>query len=382
MSRLAFLSLLLLTTISLAAQPRRGEWVSYPAAKGCIGGTKCSEKRLRVALEDRPVVGVRFHAHDQIGDTAGGELRIKVGADTVEDDLDISRNGQTYTIDVDNLRGTTLTFEPAAFDEVEISDVEVLYGSERRDTIRRDGPRFGGGGSGSMGWRRYSEGGCIGRADCRQKGDRITIALEDAPVIGIRFNAHDNVGTKADGKLTVRIDDTAIASYEDVRREGKRHEYEVDNVRGTRLVISTATDDDVTVSDVEVLYGRNERRYERGGRDRDRDYERPRDTTHEGGCIGGTECGGRRARLRIPLRDYAVEEIRFYAHDNVGAKAGGKLSVSIDDNSVRSWIDVPRDGKTFTLDAEGRSGRWLVIEVNEDDEVVIKDVRVTYRDRE
>ena len=380
MSRLAFLSLLL-TTLSLAAQPRRGEWVAYPNAKGCIGGTKCSEKRLRVPLEDRPVVGVRFHAHDQIGDTAGGELRIKIGADTVEDDLDISRNGQTYTIDVENLRGTTLTFEPAAFDEVEISEVEVLYGIERRDTIRRDGPRSGGG-SGAMGWRRYSEGGCIGRGDCRQKGDRITIALEDAPVIGIRFNAHDNVGTKADGKLTVRIDDNAIASYEDVRREGKRHEYEVDNVRGTRLVISTATDDDVTVSDIEVLYGRNERRYERGGRDRDRDYERPRDTTHEGGCIGGTECGGRRARLRIPLRDYAVEEIRFYAHDNVGTKAGGKLSVSIDDNSVRSWIDIPRDGKTFTLDAEGRSGRWLVIEVNEDDEVVIKDVRVTYRDRE
>src|SRR4051812_42375584 len=81
-------------------------------------------------------------------------------------------------------------------------------------------------------WRRYSEHGCIGGAECRRNGNRITIALENAPVTGVRFFAHDNIGQRADGKLTVRIDGRTIASYIDVLRNGHVHEFDVDRLRG------------------------------------------------------------------------------------------------------------------------------------------------------
>ena len=352
------LILALLLTLPLAAQVRRGDWVSYPQA-ACIGGSNCPEKRIRIELEDRPVLGIRFTAHDQIGETAGGELRIKIGAETIRHSIDIPRRGETFTIDVDNVRGQTLTFEPASYDEIDIKDIAVLYGGRGDGVIRRDGPRGGG-------WRRYTESGCIGGSECRKNGTRFTVVLDDRPVLGVRFYAHDNHGTKADGKLNVRIDDTTVASYIDVQRDGKRHEFDVDNVLGSKLVISTANDDEVTVSEIEVLYGRPERR----------GFER--ETLHEGGCVGGTECGGRRARLRVPLRDREIASVRFYAHDNVGTRAGGELRVRVDDQPLREYIDVPRDGRTFTIEGKGVVGQFLIIEPTTDDEVVIRDVRVEY----
>src|SRR5689334_18324457 len=123
-------------------------------------------------------------------------------------------------------------------------------------------------------WRRYGERGCIGGQQCRRNGNRITVALEDAPVLGVRFYADDNVGQRADGKLNVKIDNHSIASYVDIHRDGRVHEFTVDRVRGDRLVIETASDDEVNVRDIEVLYGpRDDRGY--GDRDR-RDYDRDR----------------------------------------------------------------------------------------------------------
>jgi hypothetical protein len=175
------------------------------------------------------------------------------------------------------------------------------------------------------------------------------------------------------------------ASYVDIARAGKRHEFDVDKVRGSKLVISTASDDEVDVSNIAVLYGRDEEN-RRGGGDygRGRDlgdrggYERER--SFEGGCIGGSECGGRRARIRIPLRGAAVTSVRFWAHDNVGTKAGGELRVRVDDEILRDSIDIPRDGRTFTIDGHHVTGEWLIIETATDDEVVVKDVRVTFRE--
>src|SRR5947208_10170533 len=115
-------------------------------------------------------------------------------------------------------------------------------------------------------WKRYPEHGCIGGAECRQNGKRITIALDSAPVVGVRFFAHDNIGRRADGKLNVRIDGQTIASYIDVQRNGRVHEFDVDRIRGDRLVIETANDDEVEVRDIEVLYGNDN-----GGRERDYD---------------------------------------------------------------------------------------------------------------
>jgi hypothetical protein len=261
----------------------------------------------------------------------------------------------------------------AGDDEVEVSNVAVLYGRETTRRIPRDRPSSGGG------WRSYARAaGCIAGDECRKNGTRIIVPLDDAPVVGIRFRAHDEIGVRADGRLSVRIDDQVITSYIDVQRSGKRHELEVDGLRGTRLVIQAETNDEVDVSEIEVLYGR--------GRERDLDdrgrggYGRAgAETTHAGGCIGGSECGGKRARLRIPLRGRPVTSIRLYARDDIGTRAGGELRIRIDDEIVRDYMDIPREGKTFELSVDEIEGDFLIIEPAEDDEVVIKDIRIRYQ---
>jgi hypothetical protein len=231
-------------------------------------------------------------------------------------------------------------------------------------------------------WRRYSDHGCIGGSECRQNGKRITIGLESAPVIGVRFFAHDNIGQRADGKLSVRIDGDAIASYVDVQRNGKVHEFDVDRLRGDRLVIEAANDDEVEIRDIEVLYAERDRRDDRDRRDNRDDYDRNdrdrRDSGEEGGCIGGSTCGGRKARITIPLRDRRVRSVSFFAHDNVGNRTMGVVRVRIDDDILENELDIERNGREYDVDGRGRRGRLLIIEPITDDEVVIKDIRVRY----
>ena len=240
---------------------------------------------------------------------------------------------------------------------------------------------------GGEGWKTYGHGDqCIGGSQCRQNGNRISIALDDRPVLGIRFYAHDNVGARADGKLNVRIDQYSIASYVDVQRDGKRHEFDVDHIVGSKLVISTANDDEVVINDIAVLYGRNDERRHDEERDHDRDryhgdrYGAEREKRDSGGCIGGSECGGSRAKIRIPIHGGSVTSVRFFAHDNVGTKAGGELRVKVDSEILRDYIDIPRDGRTFTIDGHHIAGDWVIIETAANDEVVVKDVVVTYRE--
>lgn len=356
----------------------RGEWSRVGGKPTCIGGSGCTEPRLRVPLEDRPVVAVRFRAHDFFGARHEGALRVKIDGNTVEEHLDIPKNGETFTIEVDELRGRYLVFEPARHDEVEISDVAVLYGSNRRTPGRGDGwdrdrdrPR---GGGGRDGWRAYpGASGCIGGDTCGRNGDRITIALDRGPILGIRFYAHDQIGQRADGRLSVRIDDTSVDPYIDVQRAGKRHEIDVDNVYGSKLVIEAETDDEVEIKDIEVLYGRGPRgeRGPGGGR---------REMSHEGGCIGGTQCGGSRTRIRIPIDGRMVESLRFYARDDIGARAGGELRIRVDDEIIEYALDIPREGRTFTIDLKGLEGDYIFIEPAENDEVDIKDVRIRFAD--
>ena len=367
-----FSLLFLLPTIAFAQQEepmlRRGsgDWAPYPN-EGCIGGSTCADRRLRVELEDRPVIAVRFRAHDQIGERAGGVLRVKIDGNTIESHLDIPREGRTFTVDVDELMGRYLVFEPARNDEVHISNIEVLYGSGNFRRLPRD-PYRDRDDRGRDRWRSYpSAAGCIGGDECRKNGTRITVPLEDLPVIGVRFYANDGIGQRAEGTLSVRIDNTTIAHLIDVHRNGKRHEIEVENVRGSRLVIETGKDDEVEIKHVEVMYGR-ERRSER----------RQREATHEGGCIGGDECGGNRARIRVPLYGRAVASVRFYARDDVGTRAGGELRIRIDDEILRDYLDIPREGRTFTIEGNGLGGDYLIIEPAEYDEVVVRDVRVTF----
>jgi hypothetical protein len=369
------LLLLIVPTLAFGQELRRdasGEWNLFSTGGGCIGGSTCKERRLRVPLEDRPVVAVRFHAHDQIGTKAEGVLRVKIDGNTVRDYIDIPRRGETFTIEVDELRGRFLVFEPVNDDEVEIREIAVLYASGRGQRRREDRVPRGIGSGG--GWRPYPAAeGCIGGDDCRRKGDRITIALDDMPVLGVRFYAHDSIGQRADGRLRVRIDDTVIDAYIDVQRAGKRHEIEVDNLYGSRLVIETINDDEVEIKDVEVLYGRGSRR---GGGQR----FGGREVTDEGACIGGSQCGGKRARIRIPLYGRAVNNIRFYARDDIGARAGGELRIRIDDEILEYALDIPREGRTFNIDGKGLEGDYLFIEPAEDDEVEVKDVRVRFEE--
>lgn len=369
MRRTLFFFLLFLPTIAFA------DWQQYPN-QGCIGGSKCPDRSLRVKLEDRPVTAIRFHAHDSVGETAGGKLRVRIDGNTLRGSIDIPRAGEMFTIDVDQLTGQYLILEPDENDEVVIDQIAVNYSSGNLRPLPRkfdDRDRDRGGSSSSGGgWKSYArDAQCIGGTQCRQNGNRITIALDSEPVLGIRFRAHDNIGNRAEGLLNVRIDDQAIASYVDVKRDGMRHELDVDRVRGSRLVISTANDDEVEVSNIEVLYARDRGRGEGGSGG-------GRETTHEGACIGGSQCGGSRARIRVRLRERAVVEIRFYARDDVGSRAGGELRIRIDDEIVRDNLDIPREGRTFTIDAHGLEGEWLIIEPAEDDEVVVKDIRVKY----
>lgn len=366
MRRFAFV-LVLLAALPLTAFAEN--WTRY-GESGCIGGSECGGRgrKIRIHLEDRPVVGVRFSARDDIGTRSDGKLRVKIGDTIVRDDIDIKRNGSTIVVDVSAVRGNYLTIEPASDDEVKVSDIEVLYGSEVRRP-RRSGviDRSRGG------WRRYeNEARCIGGVECRKNGSRITLALEDAPVIGLRFRAHDNIGTKADGRLRVRIDDETIESYIDIPRNGKLFEFDIDGITGNKLVIECATDDEVDVRDIEVLYAREEHR------DRDWNDRGGRELDERGGCIGGDECGGRRARIRIPLRDRPIRSIEFYAHDDVGVKAAGMLRVSVDDETLEDFIDIKREGRTHTIDGRGLRGRYLIIAPAADDEVVVKDIRVKY----
>jgi hypothetical protein len=371
-----FLVLILsLTTAAFGQDLRAGDWSTVDNAGLCIGGSTCKERRLRVPLEDRPVLSVRFTAHDAIGTKAEGVLRVKIDGNTVESYIDIPRKGETFTLEVDELRGRYLVFEPVTDDEVQITGVSVQYASinvrgprRRDDDYRPNRPRGGGG------WRSYPRAaGCIGGDECGRHGDRIIIALEDAPVLGVRFYAHDQIGMKADGRLTVRIDDTSIGWPIDIKREGKRHELEVDSVYGSKLVLEVSNDDEVDVKDIEVLYGNRGSRSGGGG------YGR-REITHEGGCIGGSECGGRRARIRVPLDGRPVDSIRFYARDDIGTRAGGVLKISIDDEVLEYALDIPREGRTFTIDGKGIEGDFLIIEPAENDEVDVKDVRVRFED--
>lgn len=378
MRRLSILLLMLFPTLLSAQESLRAAANWTPAVeKGCIGGSTCRERRLRVPLEDRPVIAVRFRVHDQIGAKADGALRVKIDGNTVESYLDVPRRGELFTIDVEELRGRYLVFEPASDDEVEVSDIAVLYS---RDNMRiprdrdgrweRPGPDRGRGSR--DGWRSYpGSAGCIGGDGCRKNGRRITIALADAPVLGIRFHAHDSIGTRADGKLAVKIDDTTIGFYIDVQRNGKLHELDVDSVYGSKLIIEAANDDEVEIRDIEVLYGR-------GGRRNGRDYAGG-ERRHEGGCIGGSECGGRRAQIRIPIDGRPVESIRLYARDDIGTRAGGELRIRIDDEILEYALDIPREGRTFTIDGRNIAGDYLIIEPAEDDEVVIRDIRIAFR---
>jgi hypothetical protein len=255
---------LLAVVCALSAVPARAArdgWESYDG--GCIGGAKCGSDgwQLRIRLEDETVTAVRFHAHDNVGDRSDGHLRVRLNGQVLDDDIDVPKNGDWFEYPVDRVRGHELLFEAFAHDEVVVEDIEVQYRGGRGD--RGDhGGRGGHGGRGDHGgrggsrgdWQSYEdEDGCIGGSRCED--DEIRIRLEDAPVLAVRFHAHDNVGNKSGGHLQVSIDDEALSDDIDVPKDGDDYELDADRTRGRYLIFEALTDDEVVVEDIEVQYG-------------------------------------------------------------------------------------------------------------------------------
>jgi hypothetical protein len=105
-------------------------------------------------------------------------------------------------------------------------------------------------------WVSYEdEGGCLGGAKCGEHGWQLRIELEDAPVTGVRFYTHDDIGDHSRGHLRVKIDGDVLDDDIDVPKDGDTYEYEVDRVRGRYLIFESFAHDEVVVEDIEVQYG-------------------------------------------------------------------------------------------------------------------------------
>jgi hypothetical protein len=385
------LAALLLTAALTAPAPAeaqvRGQYESYAAAGGCIGGELCEQNgdRLEIRLDGQPVESVRFRAHDDIGGRSGGRLRVSLGDEVLAPSLEIPREGDFFTFDARGSRARLLTFEVLAEDEVVIEDIEVLYVSGGND-------RAGGE------WRDYAvPETCIGGDLCSDRS--LEIRLEGRDLEAVRFRAHDDVGSRSDGRLRVLVDDHVLSPDLRVAKEGEVYSLDARGLSGRVLRFETVTDDEVMLEDLRVLYagqGRvteDRRRGWRRGRGRRGDARTTgegwddREGTYGGSdategrriCIGGDECGRNGSTYTVHLDRFPVEEIRFRAHDHVGSRNGGKLTVRLGDRVLAEDLDIPKAGETFTLNARGFSGDELTFEVASDDEVVLEDVGVSYR---
>ena len=224
---------------------------------------------------------------------------------------------------------------------------------------------------------------CIGGQRCGPYA--LELPLSGAPVEAVRFYAHDDVGDKHKARLRVAIDGHVIARGVDVKAAGRGHEIAAYGQPGRYLVIVVENNDEAVIEDVEVLY--------RGHRGR---RHRPSGPWHggggwqsgggggwqscgAGGCFGGEICRQGGDALVLPLSGAPVRAIRFYAHDAVGDKTGGRLRISIDGHVIAYDLDVKRDGRLHEIDARGLIGRRLVFEAIRHDEVVVQDVEVLYR---
>jgi hypothetical protein len=220
-------------------------WELYEEEGGCIGGSRCGDQgdSIQIPLENAPVYGIRFNAHDDVGDTRDGRLRVRIDATPIAPDLDVANEGRLYEMPVAGRRGRFLILETRADDEVVVEDIEIRYRGLRA-------PRE------QLEWRPYPEGaGCIGGERCHDQGDVIRVKLEDAPVYAIRFQSHDNVGPHTRGHLAVRIDKRTLARDIDVPRAGQIYNLRVEGVRGRYLVFEALGAEEVVVEDVEVQYG-------------------------------------------------------------------------------------------------------------------------------
>lgn len=221
-----------------------GAWERYDEEGGCIGGSRCGDhgEDIRIPLEDAPVLAVRFHARDDVGDTRAGHLRVRIDNAPVAPDIDVADAGDLYELPAGGRRGRFLILEARGDDEVVVEDIEIRYAGLKAPRERRD-------------WKPYPESsGCIGGERCADQGRALRVPLEDAPVFGVRFLTHDNVGPRTRGHLRVRIDRRTLARDIDVPRAGEVYNLQVEGVRGHWLIFEATASDEVVVQDIEVQY--------------------------------------------------------------------------------------------------------------------------------
>lgn len=125
-----------------AAEEETTEWIPYPYASGCYGGELCAGngRAAAVRLAPRPVAAIRFYAHDDVGKTHRGRLRVRLDHHLVARELKISRRGAVIELDAVGLSGRDLHFEVLGDEEVVVEDLEVRYRPPQRPDPAGDDP--------------------------------------------------------------------------------------------------------------------------------------------------------------------------------------------------------------------------------------------------
>lgn len=124
-----------------AAEEETGGWVPCPYASGCYGGELCAGngRGAAVRLAPRPVAAIRFYAHDGVGETHRGRLRVRLDHHLLARELEISRRGAVIELDAVGLSGRDLHIEVLGDEEVVVEDLEVRYlPPERSDPAGAD----------------------------------------------------------------------------------------------------------------------------------------------------------------------------------------------------------------------------------------------------
>lgn len=105
-------------------------WVPYAHASGCYGGELCrgNGRGVTVRMRPRPVRVIRFYAHDRVGETFEGRLRVRLDHHVLARELDVSDDGEVIELDAAGLAGRDLHLEVLGEEEVVVEDLEVLYG--------------------------------------------------------------------------------------------------------------------------------------------------------------------------------------------------------------------------------------------------------------
>jgi hypothetical protein len=329
-------------------------WQSYPQG-GCFGGRRCPGESLELPLDRGPVTGIRFYAHDNIGDKKKGVIRVRIDGTTIASDIDIKKRGSTHELEVPAITGQMLIFEALTGDEVAIEEVSVRYAEPRRVHS-------------AIGWYDHHEvGGCFGGTCGR---DRMEVQLLGGTVTRVRFDAHDNIGDRTKGRIRIRIDGTILAPSIDIKKAGRHHELEVPAIPGQMLVFEALTNDEVVIDEVSVYYG--------GGSDPSGwSGHRWQAYPAAGRCIGGRSCRENGDTITVSLEPAEVYGVRFMARDNIEGQHGyGRLRVTIDGFEIDE-IDVPDAGQIFELPINGLRGSYLVLEAIAD-EVVVEQLEIQY----